>query len=92
MLKTFKYRLYPSRTQERLLEQTLETCRRWYNICLEERQTAWEERCESLSQYAQLSKVKDLKDTNPYASNIHSHDCRSSCRIWIKPSMLSFAG
>lgn len=57
MLKAFKYRLYPSRAQEHLLEQTLETCRRWYNTCLEERQTAWEERQESIGKYAQLRKV-----------------------------------
>lgn len=73
MFKAFKYRLYPSRSQERLLEQTLETCRRWYNTCLEERKTAWEKRRESLSQYDQLRQVKDLKDTNPYAEKVHSH-------------------
>jgi putative transposase len=42
LLKTFKYRLYPSKGQQRLLEQTVETCRRWYNTCLEERKTTWE--------------------------------------------------
>jgi putative transposase len=42
MLATFRYRLYPSKSQERLLNQTLETCRRWYNVCLAERKDAWE--------------------------------------------------
>lgn len=37
MLKTFTYRLYPSKPQARLLDSTLETCRRWYNQCLAER-------------------------------------------------------
>src|SRR5262245_23075408 len=73
MLKTFKFRLYPSRSQERLMEQMLETCRRWYNTCLEERQTAWEERQASVNKYDQLRKVKELKDTHPYAATIHSH-------------------
>lgn len=73
IVKTFKYRLYPSRSQQRLLEQTLETCRRWYNTCLEERQTAWEKRRESVSKNDQLRKVKDLKDSNPYAEKVHSH-------------------
>ncbi len=73
MFKAFKYRLFPSRTQEQLLSQTLETCRRWYNTCLDERQTAWQERHESVGKYAQLRKVKALKDTNPYAAPIHSH-------------------
>lgn len=73
MLKAFKFRLYPSRSQVRLLEQTLETCRRWYNTCLAERKTAWEERHESVNLYAQLRCVKNLKETNPYAANLHSH-------------------
>lgn len=73
MFKAFKYRLYPSRSQERLLGQTIETCRRWYNTCLEERKTAWEKRRERISQYDQLRQVKDLKDTNPYAQKVHSH-------------------
>jgi transposase len=41
MLKTFTYRLYPSKPQARLLESTLETCRRWYNQCLAERRDAY---------------------------------------------------
>src|SRR5258708_12104111 len=82
MLKAFKFRLYPSRSQVRLLERPLETCRQWYtspmhpgagNTCLEERQTAWAERHESVNQYDQLRKVKDLKASHPYAKNIHSH-------------------
>jgi len=73
MLKAFKYRLYPSRTQEQLLAQTLETCRCWYNTCLEERKTAWDERRESINQYGQLRKVKEVKDSNPYAEKVHSH-------------------
>jgi putative transposase len=73
MFKAFRYRLYPSRTQERLLSQTLETCRRWYNTCLDERKTAWETEKRSIGKYAQLRKVKGLKDTNPYAAPIHSH-------------------
>ena len=73
MLKTFKYRLYPTRAQTRLLDQTVETCRRLYNDCLAERKTAWEERHESIGKFAQLRKVKDLKTTNPYAASVHSH-------------------
>jgi len=73
MLKTFKVRLYPSRSQERLLAHTLETCRRWYNDCLAERRTGWEERQETIGKDAQLRNVKDLKKTNPYAANVHSH-------------------
>jgi putative transposase len=73
MLKTFKYRLYPSPHQIRLLEQTLETCRRWYNACLAERQDAWENEHRSIGKYAQLAKVKEFRRANPFAAQVHSH-------------------
>jgi len=71
--KAFVYRLYPSRTQERLLESTLETCRRFYNDCLAERKTAWEEEQRSVGKTEQLRHVKVYKTTNPWAKTIHSH-------------------
>ena len=73
ILKTFKYRLYPSKAQRRLLEQTLETCREWYNTCLAERKTAWETEKRSISKFEQLAKVKDYRKENPYAAQVHSH-------------------
>ena len=69
----FRYRLYPSRTQAKLLDATLETCRFWYNDCLAERKTAYQERGETIGKYAQLRGVKDRKATNPSAKNVHSH-------------------
>jgi putative transposase len=73
MLKTFAYRLYPSKPQARLLDSTVETCRRWYNQCLAERRDAYQQRGESVGKYQQLAKVKEQKAVNPYAKGIHSH-------------------
>src|SRR5512133_3004295 len=73
MLKTYKYRLYPSQAQECLLDQTLETCRQWYNTCLAQRKDAYETEKRSVGKFAQLRNVKDLKRSNPYARNVHSH-------------------
>lgn len=72
-MKTFRFRLYPTKPQKRLLEVTLETCRRFYNDCLAERKEAYEERQETIGKYAQLRRVKVLKETNPYAKPVHSH-------------------
>jgi putative transposase len=69
----YRYRLYPTKSRKRLLEATVETCRRWYNACLEERRSAWDERQESIGKYAQLRKVKDHRRGNPYAAQLHSH-------------------
>jgi putative transposase len=71
--KAFLDRLYPSRTQERLLDATLETCRRFYNDCLVERKTAWEAEQRSVGKVEQLRRVKERKATNPWAKNVHSH-------------------
>lgn len=73
MIKTYRYRLYPSKPQARLLERTLETCRRWYNQCLAERRDAYEQRAETVGKFAQLAKVKELKASSPYAAGVHSH-------------------
>jgi len=73
MLKTFQYRLYPTKSQERLLESTLETCRRFYNDCLAERKEAYEQEKRTISKFAQLHQVKTLKQTNPHAATVHSH-------------------
>jgi putative transposase len=71
--KAFLYRLYPSRAQERLLDATLETCRHFYNDCLAERKSAYQERGETIGKFEQLRQVKERKATNPYAKNVHSH-------------------
>jgi len=73
MFMTFKYRLYPSKSQERLLVQTLETCRHWYNACLAERKDAWEQEKRSVGKFEQLAKVKVYRKENPRAGQIHSH-------------------
>jgi putative transposase len=73
ILKTFKYRLYPSPAQRLLLEETLETCRRWYNTCLAERKEAWEKEHRGVGKYEQLRQVKEYRRQNEYAGRLHSH-------------------
>ena len=73
MLKAFKYRLYPSKSQAKTLNATLETCRRFYNDCLAERKDAYEKEKRTVGKFEQLRKVKTLKETNPYAKALHSH-------------------
>lgn len=41
-LKTFKYRLYPTKPQEQQMFQVLNVCRHFYNMCLEERKLAYQ--------------------------------------------------
>jgi putative transposase len=73
VFKAFKYRLYPSKAQQRLLEQAVETCRRWYNTCLEERKLAWESEQRNVGKFEQLAKVRDYRRENLFAAKLHSH-------------------
>lgn len=72
-MKTYLYRLYPSRSQKKRLDSVLETCRRVYNDCLAERKEAWESEQRSVSKVEQLRHVKTVKTENPYAKDVHSH-------------------
>lgn len=40
-MKTYKYRLYPTKYQVQLLVDTLESCRVLYNYALEQRKVAY---------------------------------------------------
>ncbi len=73
MLRTYQYRLYPTLSQARTLDATLETCRRFYNDLLAERKDAWEQEQRSVSKTEQFRRVKCLKDTSPSAQGVHSH-------------------
>jgi putative transposase len=72
MIKTYKYRLYPTKKQIEKLEWTLETCRILYNSCLVDRNRHYEETGKSLSRIDQQKiLVQDKKNIN-YLTNIHS--------------------
>jgi putative transposase len=79
MLKAYKYRLYPSRPQQRRLDGTLETARRWYNDCLAQRRAAYELVGWSINHTYQLSQVKAHKASNPFAASVHSHILQLVC-------------
>ena len=72
MLKTFKYRLSPSKQQQRLLEQQLEECRWLYNLLLAERRDVWEQQQESLRYYDQATSLPALKAERPALTGVHS--------------------
>ena len=73
MLKTYKYRLYPSKTQQTQLRRILTVARAWYNMCLAERKYAYELEGRSVGKSEQLRQVKHYKRTFPQAANVHSH-------------------
>jgi putative transposase len=72
MRKTFKFRLYPNKRQQRLLDQQLEECRWLYNYLLAARRDAWEQRQESLRLYDQQATLPALKAERPALGAVQS--------------------
>jgi putative transposase len=72
MLKTFAYRLYPTKRQETILSQQLEESRWLYNHFLGERKQTWEERQESTALFDQTNELPSLKGIRPTLKQVHS--------------------
>ena len=72
MRKSFKYRIYLSNGQRRMLEQQLEECRWAYNETLAERKRAYEERGETLRLYDTQAMLPVWKLARPALKLVHS--------------------
>lgn len=77
MLKSYKYRLYPSKAQEKRMFQVLAVCRHWYNMCLEERKLAWELEQRNVTKSEQQAKSKLYRNTFPQAQVVFSQTLQS---------------
>ena len=69
MIRTYKYRLKPNKTQEQALVDTLTKCCTLYNKCLEDRKFLWENNKESISCFSQIKKIPTY---NLDLSNVYS--------------------
>ncbi|MEW6208970.1 MAG: transposase [Acidobacteriota bacterium] len=72
MLKTFKYRIYPSHAQRTRLESTLGLCCELYNAALQERRDAYRISGKSVTCYDQISQLPDIKEIRPDLNRVHS--------------------
>ncbi|HKZ39971.1 MAG TPA: RNA-guided endonuclease TnpB family protein [Candidatus Hodarchaeales archaeon] len=72
MVKAFKYRIYPKKSQQSRLNQTLDECRWLYNHLLEQRKTEWEAHQHSLSCFEQQRMYTTLKTERPSLRDAHS--------------------
>ncbi len=72
MQKSYKYRLYPSKAQQRQLEQTLDGCCELYNAALQERREAWRLKKKSLNYHAQAMQLPEIKALREDLRGVHS--------------------
>ena len=71
-MKTYKYRIYPTKAQETQLNQQLELCRWVYNKTLEMRKNSYEQDGVSLSYYDTKKMLPLWKADKPDLKRVHS--------------------
>jgi putative transposase len=72
MNRSLKYRLFPAKKQQRLLQEQLNECRWLYNHFLEQRKNSWEQDKKSISYFDQCKSLIALKKERPSLNNIYS--------------------
>jgi putative transposase len=72
MRLTFKYRLKPTRAQQRQLEQTLELCRHIYNKTLATRKNAYEQNGETIGYLQTKRMLPNWKTEKPELKQVQS--------------------
>jgi len=106
MRKMFQFRIYPTKSQEKKLNETLHECRWLYNHLLEKRKEAYEQEGKSLSCYGQQATYPMLKQERPSLNKVHSQVLQNvavridlafkaffrRCRAGEKPGFPRFRG
>jgi len=69
---TYKYRLFPTKRQQTILDKTLEECCWLYNHFLKERKTSWGKNKKSLSYHSQTVSIPRLKKKRPSLTSVYS--------------------
>lgn len=72
MLQAYKYRLFPSKAQARLLAATLEECRWLYNNTLAFRKHAWHEEKRHADWHETKRRIPLLKQHRPWLKDVYS--------------------
>ena len=72
MRKAYRFRIYPSKEQRRILERTLQTCRILYNNLLAERRDSYRKTGRSPGYYEQQQSLVLRKLSNSYMRQVHS--------------------
>ena len=78
-MKTFKYRIYPTKAQETILDQMLEECRWVYNKTLEVRKNTYEQQGVSVSLYDTIKLLPQWKQQRSSLKLVHSQVLQNVC-------------
>jgi putative transposase len=72
VLKAYRYRLYPTKAQEVVLNDQLRLCRNLYNCALQERRDAYRKAGVTLTGYDQMKYLTEIKAALPEYAGVYS--------------------
>ncbi|MFH0797836.1 MAG: transposase [Candidatus Woesearchaeota archaeon] len=72
MLKTYQFRMYPTKRQKELLDFNLESARYVYNEQLASKIKAYEENNKNLTHFELKNSLISLKENHPWLKQVHS--------------------
>ena len=78
MEKSYKFRIYPTKEQEQLIQRTFGCCRFVYNYYLAERKRRYEELGETMSFYGSCKELTQLKKEFPWLQEVDCHALANS--------------
>jgi putative transposase len=73
VVRVYRFRLYPTRSQCEALVIQRDLLRRFYNAALEQRMGAWRAQHKSLNYYDQAAEIAAVKDECPEYAKVHTH-------------------
>lgn len=79
MHKRFKYRIYPTKSQQTTIQKVLDACRWVYNKVLTTRESAWKQEGISLSRYDTITMLPEWKRKHSFLNNAHSQVLQDAC-------------
>ena len=79
-MKSYKYRIYPSRAQITKFEQTLDICCELYNAALQERRDAWRVARKSVGLYEQQRQLPEIKKIRPELNLVYGQVLQDTVR------------
>ena len=80
MRRAFRYRLWTNANQDRELAIALETHRRLYNACLEQRKTAYEAEQRTVKYTEQSAWFKAERSVNPFFARLNFSSAQDTMR------------
>lgn len=79
--KAFKYRIYPNKKQQELIQKTFGCCRYVYNYFLDKRITEYKENKKTLSFYDTSKMLTQLKKEKEWLREVDAHSLQFSLKI-----------